>query len=79
MLFFWPVLTIPITFIIMPSSLTISALISFFFVALIIVGLAKGCGARYNFRGINPGSRTVLSTIDDQYLQAKEYDVSTNK
>ena len=69
MLFFWPVLTIPVQFIFIPSSLTVSALVSLFFVAIIIVGLAKGCGENYRYRGINPSSRNVVNVGDGHYFE----------
>ncbi len=79
MLFLWPLLLIPIQFIFAPYTLTAESLAASFFASILVVGLAIGCGTRYRLRGINPGSRTVLSSIDDQYLQAKEFDGSTNK
>lgn len=74
LLFFWPVLLIPIQFIFAPSSLTAYSLASSFMMAALVAGLAIGCRTRYGIRGINPGSRVVLSSIDDQYRQASDYD-----
>lgn len=76
LLFFWPILLIPIQFIFAPNTLTIEALAYSFTISVLVAGLAIGCGAKYRFRGINPGSRVVLSSIDDQYRQASDYDNS---
>ena len=73
LLFVWPVLLLPIQFIIAPYSITIDALGLAFMYEVLIVGLAMGCGVRYRFRGINPESRTVMSTIDAQYFQDSDY------
>jgi len=69
MLFFWPILTVPIQFIFIPSSLTISALVSLFFAGIVIIGLAKGCGENYRYRGINPSSRNVVNVGDGHYFE----------
>jgi hypothetical protein len=69
MLFFWPFLTIPIQFIFIPSSLTVSAVVSLFFVSILIVGLTRGCGARYRYRGINPSSRNIINVGDGHYFE----------
>lgn len=45
---------------------------------ILVAGLAFGSGTRYRFRGINPGSRNVLSSIDDQYRLANDYDKPYN-
>ena len=78
LLFIWPVLIIPLQFIFAPLSLTAESLAASFMILLLVGGLAVGCGTKYGLRGINPGSRTVLSSIDDQYLQASATDVSDN-
>jgi len=79
MLLLWPLLLIPIQFTFAPYTLTAESIAASLFLSVFVVVLAIGCGTRYRLRGINPGSRTVLSTIDDQYQQAKEFDESTNK
>lgn len=78
LLFFWPVLLIPIQFIFAPYTLTVYSLGSSFMAFILVAGLAFGCGTRYRFRGINPGSRNVLSSIDDQYRLANDYDKPYN-
>jgi len=74
LLIMWPLLIIPIQFIVTPYTLTANSLASSFMLFVFYAGLAIGCGVRYSFRGINPGSRNVLSSIDDQYLQSTDYD-----
>ena len=78
LLFIWPVLIIPIQFVFAPASLTAESLAYSFMIFLLVGGLAIGCGSRYGLRGVNPGSRTVLSSIDEQYLQTLDNDKSSN-
>ncbi|TFH06337.1 MAG: hypothetical protein E4H14_11030 [Candidatus Thorarchaeota archaeon] len=74
LLFLWPLLFIPIQFIIAPYTVTSESLVSSFMQSALVGGLGIGCGVKYGFRGINPGSRNILSSIDDQYRQSTDYD-----
>lgn len=79
LLFAWPILIIPIQFIFAPLSLTAGSLASSFMLSVLFAGMAIGCGAKYGLRGINPGSRNVLSTIDEQYPQSSDSDVPSSR